>query len=91
MTFVPPLLFALFYPNGFIFALGFAAIALAVLAVLLPASMVWSWRARDEQAHRPIAYRVFGGKPLIALVFAIGLFIILMQLLGMCHLLPQLA
>ena len=90
VTFVPPLLFALFYPNGFIFALGFAAIALAVLAVLLPASMVWSWRARDEQAHRPIAYRVFGGKPLLGVVFVIGVFIILMQLLGMCHLLPQL-
>ncbi|WP_438884798.1 aromatic amino acid transport family protein, partial [Bacillus cereus group sp. Bce018] len=34
-TFTPPLLFALFYPQGFIMALGYAAIALAVLAIFL--------------------------------------------------------
>lgn len=90
ITFVPPLLFAWFYPNGFIFALGFAAIALAVLAILLPASMVLSWRSQDELAGQKIMYRVWGGKTLIAFVFAIGVIIILLQILGMCHLLPQL-
>ena len=89
ITFLPPLLFAWFYPNGFIVALGFAAIALAILAVLLPASMVWSWRSRESSRNQDIAYRVFGGKPLIAVVFMIGIIIILLQLLEMCHLLPQ--
>ncbi len=42
ITFVPPLGFALFYPQGFIMALGYAAIALAVLAILLPTVMVYS-------------------------------------------------
>ncbi|MBY0281453.1 MAG: aromatic amino acid transporter [Alphaproteobacteria bacterium] len=36
ITFLPPLFFALFYPDGFILALGYAAIALSVLAVLIP-------------------------------------------------------
>lgn len=36
LTFALPFLFALFYPKGFVFALGFAAISLSLLAVVLP-------------------------------------------------------
>lgn len=36
LTFVPPLLFALFYPEGFILALGYAAIAGVILALFIP-------------------------------------------------------
>lgn len=36
-TFFIPFLFAQFYPNGFILALGFAAMALSFLAVIFPA------------------------------------------------------
>ncbi|PHQ80283.1 MAG: tyrosine-specific transport protein [Coxiella sp. (in: Bacteria)] len=90
ITFIPPLIFALVYPKGFIFALGFAAICLAVLAVLLPTSMVWAWRNRDDAEHRQILYRVAGNKGVIAVVFAIGVLIILLQILTMCHVLPQL-
>ncbi|MCC9042420.1 aromatic amino acid transporter [Myroides sp. M-43] len=35
-TFVPPLMFALFYPEGFILALGYAAIAGVILALVIP-------------------------------------------------------
>lgn len=35
-TFIPPLLFALFYPTGFIVALGYAAIAGVILALIIP-------------------------------------------------------
>ncbi|MEC4052472.1 aromatic amino acid transport family protein [Myroides odoratimimus] len=35
-TFIPPLLFALFYPEGFILALGYAAIAGVILALVIP-------------------------------------------------------
>lgn len=45
ITFIPPLGFALFYPQGFIMALGYAAIALVVLAVFLPVAMVYKQRA----------------------------------------------
>ena len=40
ITFLPPMGFALFYPQGFIMALGYAAISLAVLAIFLPVLMV---------------------------------------------------
>ena len=36
ITFAIPLIFSLFYPTGFIFALGFAAISLSLLAAVLP-------------------------------------------------------
>jgi tyrosine-specific transport protein len=36
LTFLPPLAFAFFYPDGFIKALEFAAIALSILVVFLP-------------------------------------------------------
>lgn len=67
MTFLPPLIFALFYPNGFIMALGFAAIALAVLALILPALMVWKVR-KIHQGN----YQVWGGKPGLLLVLGCG-------------------
>lgn len=36
ITFLPPLAFALFYPRGFVMALGYAGVALAVLALIYP-------------------------------------------------------
>lgn len=44
ITFLPPLAFALFYPRGFVMALGYAGVALAVLALMLPALLVMKSR-----------------------------------------------
>lgn len=77
LTFIPPLCFALFYPKGFIFALGFAAIALSVLSLLLPAMMVWQLRKHTQNTK---LYRVAGGSLGLAVVFSLGLVIILIQL-----------
>ncbi len=75
ITFVPPLLFALFYPKGFIFALGFAAIALSVLSLLLPALLV-----RQTRKQHVDGYHVFGGQLGLLMVFALGIAIIVIQL-----------
>lgn len=75
LTFLPPLFFALFYPGGFIFALGFAAIALSVLSLILPPLLVHRSRRMD-----PGGYRVAGGAPALWAVFVLGLGIILIQL-----------
>ena len=74
ITFVPPLLFALFYPKGFIFALGFAAIALAVLSLLFPALLV-----RQVRKQHTGGYQVYGGQFGLLLVFVLGLGIIAIQ------------
>jgi len=84
LTFLPPILFAIFFPQGFILALGYAAICVAFSHVMLPALMVWQLRKRKT----PTSYQVFGGNPLLILVFVIGLILIALQVLDRWHLLP---
>ena len=67
-TFIPPLIFALFYPEGFILALGYAGQMFAFYAVVLPVSLVW--KARRLHPHLP--YRVRGGNLALFVVLALG-------------------
>lgn len=83
-TFVPPTLFALFYPQGFIFALGFAAFSVAFSHVMLPAWMVFQLRKKQI----PSPYRVKGGNFFLATIFLIGTSIIILQLLVNFNVLP---
>ncbi|EPO1789073.1 tyrosine transporter TyrP [Cronobacter turicensis] len=76
MTFVPPLAFALFYPQGFVMALGYAGVALAVLALLLPALLAWQSRKRHAAA-----WQVVGGNIMLAVIFACGIGIVAIQCL----------
>ncbi|MDI7661461.1 aromatic amino acid transport family protein, partial [Cronobacter universalis] len=76
MTFVPPLAFALFYPQGFVMALGYAGVALAVLALLLPSLLAW----RSRKRH-PAGWQVAGGSLMLAVVFACGIGIVAIQFL----------
>lgn len=48
LTFSVPLLFGILYPQGFIAALGYAAIALSMLAVILPAMIALKLRAHSN-------------------------------------------
>ncbi|PXA73614.1 aromatic amino acid transport family protein [Vibrio sp. 11986-1-5] len=86
-TFTPPLLFALFYPQGFIMALGYAAIALAILAIFLPIAMVVRVRS---QASSSEYYQVIGGKPALMITGVIGLLIVAAQLMITIGALPAL-
>jgi tyrosine-specific transport protein len=89
VTFTPPLGFALFYPQGFIMALGYAAIALVILAIFLPVLMVWKQRKKTLNAEFQSdvnMYQVRGGKVALTTAAALGVFIIsaqFMQMLGM--------
>ncbi|WP_158108802.1 aromatic amino acid transport family protein [Vibrio furnissii] len=86
-TFVPPLMFALFYPQGFIMALGYAAIALAVLAIFLPLMMVSRVRRQSKEG---IYYQVMGGTPALAITGVVGILIVGAQLLITIGVLPSL-
>ncbi|EOX4129918.1 aromatic amino acid transport family protein [Vibrio cholerae] len=77
ITFMPPLSFALFYPQGFILALGYASIALVVLAIFLPVAM--AYKARQLHGNKNF-YRVKGGYLAMITSFLIGLAIIISQL-----------
>lgn len=83
VTFLPPLAFALFYPQGFITALGYAAIALVILAIFLPVAMVS--KQRKSQAT---GYRVLGGNVTLALASFMGCLIIASQFLQMADVIP---
>ncbi|ARA29455.1 tyrosine transporter TyrP [Enterobacter hormaechei] len=85
MTFLPPLAFALFYPRGFVMALGYAGVALSVLALLLPSLLAW----KSRQQHPQQGYRVAGGTPMLCAVFGCGVVIILVQILIAAGMLPE--
>jgi len=86
VTFVPPLCFALFYPQGFIMALGYAAIALVILAVFLPVAMVTAQRKTHQKTAQ--CYQVRGGSLALFTVTGAGILIISAQLLQMAGIIP---
>ncbi len=69
LTLVPPLLFALFYPEGFVAALAYAGQMFTFWGLILPIGMVW----RARKLYPDMKYRVAGGNVglLIALVSGI--------------------
>ncbi|TOO33130.1 aromatic amino acid transport family protein, partial [Vibrio parahaemolyticus] len=87
ITFTPPLGFALFYPQGFIMALGYAAIALAILAIFLPLVMVIKVRRSDDFSGE---YRVAGGQGALVVTGIAGTGIVLAQVLITLGVLPAL-
>ncbi|HGO5294009.1 aromatic amino acid transporter [Photobacterium damselae subsp. damselae] len=92
VTFIPPLAFALFYPQGFIMALGYAAIALVILAIFLPVAMVWQQRKQKATSTQENTsdYQVMGGKLSLITIIVIGVIIILSQLLQIVGIIPKL-
>ncbi|MCZ4335883.1 aromatic amino acid transport family protein [Shewanella colwelliana] len=75
ITFIPPLLCALYYPDGFIQVLGFAAIPLVVMIIFLPIAMALSQRKQNLGG-----YQVMGGTPALMASAAVGAVIIAAQL-----------
>ncbi|WP_236620692.1 tyrosine transporter TyrP [Providencia sneebia] len=84
LTFLPPLVFALFYPRGFVMALGFAAIALSILALLLPSAMAFKSRLHNERK-----YQVKGGNSALLIVFLCGIVVIGIQFAIAFSILPN--
>jgi tyrosine-specific transport protein len=85
ITFIPPLGFALFYPQGFIMALGYAAIALVVLAVFLPVAMVYKQRASTSTNT---GYKVRCGRTGLLIAALCGVLIITAQFMQMSGVIP---
>lgn len=77
ITFIPPLVFALFYPNGFIAALGYAGILFAFYGLILPIGLAWKAR----QLHPNLPYRVAGGNFGLLLALVMGIVIIIIPFL----------
>lgn len=71
LTFLPPLFFVLYYPKGFIAALQYGAIFVAILLGILPALMAWSLPQCKS----------FFKKLLLITVILVSLFVIVIDLL----------
>nr|WP_265498053.1 tyrosine transporter TyrP [Providencia rustigianii] len=84
LTFVPPLLAALFF-SSFVQALTYAAVALSVLALIMPALL--TMRVRKLEA--PGIYRVKGGTPILSLVLLCGIAVIAIQFAIVTGFLPN--
>ena len=87
LMFAPPLLFALFYPSGFVSALGYAGVFVAILYGLMPAFMVWHGRYIEKKKER---FRVIGGKPFLLIMFIGSFAIIFFQIAATRGWLPTL-
>lgn len=79
VTFLPPLLFCLWKPTGFVTAIGYVGLAATVWTAIVPSLMLY--RARKKFTAAP-SYRVYGGTWLIVWVFAFGVINIAAQLLS---------
>jgi tryptophan-specific transport protein len=84
VTFVPPTIGALLFPNGFLYAIGFAGLAATVWAVIVPALMARASRKRFPQA----AYRAPGGRFMIGFIILFGLINAVIHMSALLGLLP---
>tara|TARA_R110000868_G_scaffold410505_4_gene698781 strand:+ start:10251 stop:11459 length:1209 start_codon:yes stop_codon:yes gene_type:complete len=85
LTYVPPFIFAMAYPRGFIAALSYGGVFIAVLFGILPCLIVWKARYRQQQ-H--CGFRVPGGRVGLVLMMLVSVFIIVMQIAATLNLLP---
>ena len=69
LTFTPPLTIALFFPNIFVAAMNYAAIPIAVLALIIPALMAYKLR-KHPTLKSP--YRIKYGNTLFFMLVLIG-------------------
>jgi tyrosine-specific transport protein len=82
LTFIPPVIFTLLYPHGFMLAIKYGGIFAAILLILYPSIMVWYGRYIKNPVDRMTNhYRVWGGKSLILLTVAFGLLVIFFEIL----------
>lgn len=88
MSFLPPTLFALLYPSGFIAALSYGGVFIAILYGLIPVMIVWKARYHMQQPNP--GYRIRLGKPGLLLVALCAIMIMILQIMATRHVLPRL-
>lgn len=86
LTLIPPLFFALVYPNGFIVALGYAGFFVAILFCILPALVTWKARYLEKLTT---PYRVSGGKTTLIITLVGGILIMCLHAANSFNLLPN--
>lgn len=75
LTFIPPVICALYIPEGFVAVLGFAAIPLVLIVIFIPIATAIIQRKETKRG-----YTVCGGTPALGLLGLAGAIIIISQL-----------
>ena len=86
ITFLPPGLASLFFPHGFIAAIGFAGLVVIIGYFVIPFLMVRKLRATKTVTQ----YRLSGGNALLILVLVLSIVIAICHVLAMLNYLPKL-
>lgn len=82
ITFIPPLLFALYYPKGFVIALSYAAISVVITSLFIPVLMYIKVKQTRKESI------TFFQKITFSLIFAFGIGILIIQVLMTAGVLP---
>ncbi|RTR28908.1 tryptophan permease [Shewanella atlantica] len=85
VTFLPPTVLGLLFPDGFLIAIGFAALAATIWAAIVPAMMAYKARKLYPNSE---TFKVPGGTFVIAIVILFGVLTGACHLLAMAELLP---
>ncbi len=86
ITFVPPMLCGIIWPDGFLPAIGWAGLAASVWSVIVPALLLRACR-RDRAPQG--AYRAPGGAATVPLLLAYGIAVAVFHTLFVFDLLPM--
>lgn len=86
MTFLPPAILYLFFPNGFIYGIGGAGLCATVWAVIIPALLALKSRKKFPDQ----IFTVWGGRYIPFIVIIFGLVVIFCWSGNMLNLLPKL-
>ncbi len=85
LTMIPPLVFALYYPDGFLKAISYAGVFVAILYGILPPLMIWKARYQEKIDG---GFRVIGGKPVLLISIVGAVVVIVLQVCAEMHWLP---
>jgi tryptophan-specific transport protein len=84
LTFVPPTLGGLIFPNGFLYAIALAGLCACMWGAIIPALAVKASRKKYGNPH----YRVWGGDALVYLIMSYGGLLIVCYFLTAIEILP---
>lgn len=84
ISFGPPALVCLFFPHGFIIAIGYAGLVMIFGYFIVPVRLVL--KVRSERLETP--FRVWGGKPVVYGVLMVSLLIGVFEVMSMFDALP---
>jgi len=84
ITFLPPTIAGLVYPDGFIYAIGFAGLALALSACIIPPLMIIKSRKSEDVS----VYRVWGGNRVAYFILMLGIIYASCHIFSFLELLP---